>query len=317
MLKPISTSEIDLITVTMTAELSDAYFSKCDGVKHILGSIESIFPYNDVRVLTMDGRLLSIDEARVDPLKVAAANWYATGWLVSKISDTALAMDTGSTTTSIIPVYNGRVVARGMNDLEKLTTGELIYTGALRTNVVAIVHELPYKGILVPVSSEYFAQSGDVHLLLRNIDEKDYNVDTPDGRGVSFEECAARLARVICADLDMLNRDDVISIARYIYDKQIFQVVNGLKKVINNFSIDFREYPAYVTGLGARFLDEIALRKLGFKRIVKLKKHIGIKGARATPSYALALIGMDFLNEGCEFKAFEEYEEGDRSKNRG
>ncbi|MBO7718898.1 MAG: hypothetical protein J6S29_01965, partial [Methanosphaera sp.] len=43
--------------------------------------------------------------------------------------------------------------------------------------------------------------------------------------------CKRRLARVVCADLDMLDDDEIISIAEYVEKMQIRQIENALKKV--------------------------------------------------------------------------------------
>lgn len=289
----------DLVAITMTAELSDVYFSKREGVNHIIDSVEKAMPGFKLRFLDVHGRLLSPDEARKNPIEVAAANWYASGWLVSKLSDTCLLVDTGSTSTSIIPVVNGKVAARGFNDLEKLMVGELVYTGALRTNVAAIVSHVPVKGISTPVSSEFFAQSGDVHLLLGHISPKDYTVDTPDGRGVSVAEAAARVARVVCADLELLSVDDVKAIASYVYEAQLGQLLEAFERLMNNLGIDLRDYPAYVAGVGGEFLAGKALKRFGFKEVRPLSRFIGFEAAKNLPSYALALMGVELL-EGEE-----------------
>ena len=104
-----------------------------------------------------------------------------------------MVVDVGSTSASIIPIVNGQVAAKGKTDLDKLICGELVYTGSLRTNVAAIVHSVPVKGGIAGVASELFALSGDVHLVLGNITEKQYTCETADGRGKSLPEALARL----------------------------------------------------------------------------------------------------------------------------
>jgi probable H4MPT-linked C1 transfer pathway protein len=103
--------------------------------------------------------------------------------------------------------------------LEKLVNGELVYTGALRTNVAAIVNAVPVRGGMARVSSELFATSGDVHLVLGNIGEEDFSTDTADGRGKSRAEALARLARVVCADVEMLSEGEIVRIAEHVYRK--------------------------------------------------------------------------------------------------
>ncbi len=105
------------------------------------------------------------------------------------------------------------------------------------------------------VSSELFALSGDVHLALGNIAEKEYTSETADGRGKSLSEAIARLARVVCADTEMLTRKEILNIAQYIYEKQIQQVENGLSKVYAYTKLlASGKVPVVVTGLGKNFL---------------------------------------------------------------
>lgn len=300
MVSNVNEGDFDAVLVTMTAELSDVYFSKKEGVHHIIDTVDETFRGTHVLYLDVYGNLLPSNEARERYLDVAASNWFATGWLASKLASRCVVVDIGSTSTSIIPVSNGSVNALGLNDLEKLSAGELIYTGALRTNVAAIVDHVFLHGDKVPVSSEFFAQSGDVHLFLGNIKPDEYTVDTPDGRGLSRREVAARIARVICADLDLLSYKDIEDISRYVYDAQVDYIADGIKRFLahhNNFTSDT---PVYVTGLGASFLAVPALRRNGFRDIRYLSEYIGSKGAKATPAFALALMGYESMRGGVE-----------------
>jgi len=127
----VNSATLDGVGVTMTAELSDVYWNKREGVNHILDCVTEIFADVPIFVLSVDAKLISVMDTRKEPLKVAAANWAATtGWMVSQVIGDCLVVDVGSTTTSIIPIVNGRIIAEGRTDLEKLLNGELVYTGA-------------------------------------------------------------------------------------------------------------------------------------------------------------------------------------------
>ena len=255
----------DAVGVTMTAELSDAYQTKREGVNHILTQVARVFPEAAIYVLDVDGGLRSLAEARAEPLKVAAANWAATGWLVSQLVKNCVVLDVGSTSTSIIPIVNGAVSAAGKTDLEKLINGELVYSGSLRTNVTAIVKTIPVKGDVSRVSSELFATSGDVHLILGNISSDDFTVETADGKGKTRAAALARLARVVCADIEMLSEREIVQIARYVYERQIEQVADGLRQVYERVKRNMKgEVAAVVTGLGKNFLAKKAAEKVGF-----------------------------------------------------
>ena len=102
----------DTHSVTMTAELSQYFRTKREG----------------------------------DPLGVAAANRAATAHLVARSSGTGLLIDIGSTTTDIVPIVDGVVTVVGRTDPERLASGELVYTGALRTPTEAVAHDVPLRG---------------------------------------------------------------------------------------------------------------------------------------------------------------------------
>jgi probable H4MPT-linked C1 transfer pathway protein len=166
----------DCIVVTVTAELSDAYRTKREGITHILDCVNEVFKSVSVLVLDVDGGLQTFESAKAAPLKVAAANWAATGWLVSQKLGDCVVVDVGSTTTSIIPIVGGKVSALGKTDLEKLVNGELVYTGSLRTNVRrhradgSVPREARVSSSCLPIRRRT--------PLLGNLSEADYTADT-------------------------------------------------------------------------------------------------------------------------------------------
>ena len=210
--------------------------------------------------------------------------------MVSKFARDCILVDVGSTTTSIIPVIEGEVSAVGKTDLEKLMDGELVYTGSLRTNVTAIVNAIPIRGGLTRVSSELFAQSGDAHLVLGNIKEDEYTVETADGRGKTRADALARLARVVCADTEMLAEEEIVKIAKYICERQEDQVAEALRQVYNSIetSVKANEFQVVVTGLGRNFLAREAAKKVGFEKIVDFNELVGTDIATVSTAVGVA-----------------------------
>lgn len=287
---------LDGVGVTMTAELSDVYWTKKHGADHVLDCVTQVFADVPTFILNVQAELTPIESARKEPLKVAAANWAATGWMVSQMIKNCLIIDVGSTTTSIIPIINGEIAAKGKTDLEKLANGELIYTGALRTNVATIVNRIPIRRQMARVSSELFAQSGDVHLLLEHITEGDYTVETADGRGRTKKEAMARLARVVCADINMLSEREIIGMAQFVYEKQIEQIAEGVRQVYDRVKPrTLEDIPAVVTGLSRNFLARKAAEKAGLKRVIDLAELLGVGVAIVSPSFGVALMAASKL----------------------
>ena len=282
---------LDGLGVTMTAELSDVYATKREGVHQILSCVKKAFPNEPVCVLNSRTNMVSLELAEEQPLLVAAANWAATGWLVAQQVKDCVVVDVGSTSTSIIPILQGQVAAQGKTDLDKLLCGELVYTGSLRTNVAAIVHSVQVKGSFSGVSSELFALSADVHLVLGNISESQYSCETTDGRGKTLSEALARIARIVCADTEMLSHQEIIEVAQYIYCQQITQVAEGLTKVIAyTEKLAKAKVPIVVTGLGKDFIARKAAQQIGAETIVDLAAFMPNSAVLATPAFGVALM---------------------------
>jgi probable H4MPT-linked C1 transfer pathway protein len=277
----------DLMAVTMTAELADCFVTKRDGVACVLEAFRTAFPDVDAWVYGVDGRFRLPAAARRVPRQVAAANWRASAALVARIAPNALFIDVGSTTTDVIPIVAGDVVARGKTDPARLRTGELVYTGLLRTPICAIVQWLPLRGRRCRVAAEHFAVAADAHLWLGRIGADDYTCETPDGRGRSAEEAGARLARMVCADVEMLTPADLTAIASHAVRAQIRQIAGGIRQVMRRLGANGPRQ-AIVAGHGAALGCEAA-ESVGVA-VKELREQAGAAVARATPAAAVAYL---------------------------
>jgi hypothetical protein len=275
------------MAVTMTAELADCFATKREGVCFVLEAFRSAFPRVEPWVYGVDGRFRSVAEACRAPLRVAAANWMASASLVAETSPDALFIDVGSTTTDVIPIVGGRVVARGRTDPGRLCSGELVYTGALRTPVCAIVRWLPWRGRRCRVAAEHFAVSADAHLWLGRIAEADYTCETPDGRGRERDAAGARLARMIGADLEMLSPADITAIAEHLERAQVRQIASGIGQVMRRLGPACPR-SAILAGQGA-FLARAAAGPAGLIAS-DLAARLGRAAARAAPAAAVAYL---------------------------
>ncbi|HEV3389450.1 MAG TPA: hydantoinase/oxoprolinase family protein [Solirubrobacteraceae bacterium] len=247
------------VALTTTAELVDAFGTKRDGMLHVLEATRQALPGRRLRVLTTAGELIGLEEAQAAPLRCAAANWVATAMLVARSVPDAILVDCGGTTTDVIPIAGGEVVARGRTDVERLLSGELVYTGALRTNVAAIVSDVPIGGRPCPVSSELFAISADGHLLRGNLTPEECTCTFPDGRGASIPEARARLARVVCADPEQLADGDLEAIAAAVEEAQVAVISVALRRVAAEAVAGA---PVVTAGIG-EFLAHSAAKRCG------------------------------------------------------
>jgi len=275
------------MAVTMTAELADCFTTKREGVAFVLDAFEIVFPTIQSWVYGVDGCFRSIADARAQPQLVAAANWMASATLTAQTVPDALFIDVGSTTTDVVPIVGGRVVACGRTDLDRLRTGALVYSGALRTPVCAIVSSVPLSAGRCRVAAEHFAIAADVHLWLGNIEERDYTCDTPDGRGRSRSEAGARLARVVCADSEMLSSENITSIAEHVARAQVRQIAGGIRRVLRQLGSSAPRV-AVLAGQGT-FLAKAALRDAGLE-VRDLSDEWTDAAARAAPATAVACL---------------------------
>jgi probable H4MPT-linked C1 transfer pathway protein len=147
------------------------------------------------------------------------------------------------------------------------------------------------KGGIAGVSSEVFALSGDIHLLLGHISEKDYTSETADGRGKTVDESLSRISRLVCADTEILSKGEINEIAAFIYEKQVAQIVEGLGKVYSRVkSLSSGKVTVVVTGLGKDFLARKAAERIGVEDIDDLGVVLGDNAVFATPAFGVALM---------------------------
>ena len=254
MLREIATGPADAVAITMTAELSDAFRTKREGVAFVLDAAEAALGDLPLSVLTTAGELVSVEAARARPWDVAAANWVATALAVAGEHPDALLIDVGSTTADIVPIAGGRVTATAHNDLERLLAGELVYTGALRTNLAAIAPRVPVRGGWCPVASELFAISADVQLVLGHLEPEAYDCPTPDGRPATVAFARERIARLVCSDVEQLDETEIDAIAAFLHGEQVRQIEEAARRV------GLPDAPVVAAGSGAFMGREVASR---------------------------------------------------------
>jgi (4-(4-[2-(gamma-L-glutamylamino)ethyl]phenoxymethyl)furan-2-yl)methanamine synthase len=174
------------------------------------------------------------------------------------------------------------VVVQGHTDPERLLSGELVYTGALRTPVEAVARQVPLWGGTAGVSADGFAVMGDAHLWLGRLRPADYTCPTSDGRPPTRDSAGDRLARVVCGDREMLDDDALHDIATALAGAQVGTVAEALGRVLQRWPLITS---AVVTGLGD-FIAAEAAASVGLG-IVYLSDQLG-DAARTAPAAAVA-----------------------------
>jgi (4-(4-[2-(gamma-L-glutamylamino)ethyl]phenoxymethyl)furan-2-yl)methanamine synthase len=273
----------DAVALTTTAELSDAFRTKREGVAFVLDAVEEALGGVPLRVFTTRGELVDPVVARDRPLEVAASNWVATAQWAAGAHDDALLIDVGSTTADIIPILGGRVAASGWTDLDRLLSHELVYTGALRTNLAGIAREVPVRGGACPVAPELFAISADMHVVLGHIEPSAYTCPTPDGRDTGVASARERIARLVCSDAEQLAAEEIDAIARHLHGAQVAQLTAAAERVGARVPAGA---PVVGAGAGLFLVREVAAR-IG-REVVGLPGAWDAAAAEVAPAVALA-----------------------------
>ena len=284
------------VALTMTGELCDCFASKSEGVKSIVDSVCRLFPANIIYVYTTDGEFVSPRSAIASPSKVAASNWHALAKYCTKISalpdvrqqDYALLIDTGSTSTDIIPFRDHSVLAIGTTDTTRIANHELLYTGALRSPVCAVSDTVRFRGTRISLAHEFFATMQDVYIVLKWLPEDEQFCETADGRSAILPHAKHRLARMLCADVSEMTDEELFDIAEQLKTKQLSLVHNSIDHQQERFGKSASHW--VVSGSGG-FLIEKLMRESGADvPIVYLEDQLGAQLSSCAPAYAVAML---------------------------
>lgn len=283
---------VDTLAVTMTGELADCFSTKAEGVEYILTAVHSAAAERRVLVWSTAGRFVAPPDAMADPFTVAAANWHALAtWIGSCVPcRTGLLIDIGSTTTDLIPLIDGRPCPSGLTDLSRLQHQELVYTGVRRTALAAVANQVPFRGESVVVSSELFATTLDIHLLLDNIPEDLADTETANGRPATRAAAVDRLVRMLCADRTEITEAEIFSLATNWAKAQLDQIVTATHAVLQRQKDSCET--VFVSGSGEFLARRVVERlpALQSARLISLGEVFTPAIAEAACAYAVACL---------------------------
>ena len=284
--------DIDYFAITITAELSDAFQTKKEGILTILEALGNVFDKDKLKLISNKSTFLDYMDVKSNPYSIAAANWVSTALFLGHFEPNCILIDAGSTTIDIVPIVDSKPASIGKDDISRLINHELVYTGGLRATIPSITHHVPYDGHIVRVSFEKFALIADVHRILNNISEEAYINDTADNRSKSLHDCYARLSRVILMDIDTISKDDLNKIAQFIYNKQLDIISKEIRVFMTNLVNrinQFEKNPHFIiTGLSADFLIRKSLLTLGYPNISKFREITNLPNKISSSAFAVA-----------------------------
>jgi probable H4MPT-linked C1 transfer pathway protein len=282
-----------LHAVTMSGELSDVFSDRAEGVAYLVDLMVRIVGAQPLSIYAGEAGFLASGDAKHHTLEVGSANWHATASLVARRHADGLLVDVGTTTTDLIPIKAGKVSARGATDAERLTEGELLYTGVVRTPVMAVAHSAPFRGRVQKIAAERFAIMADVWRLAGDLPDDADPYPTADQRGKSPAESAGRLARMLGRDASEAELTEWIALARYFADCQLAEIEHTARNLAERDALS-PDAPLVGAGCGrfiARWLAErLGRRYLDFGDLIDTPPETREMAARCAPAVAIALL---------------------------
>jgi (4-(4-[2-(gamma-L-glutamylamino)ethyl]phenoxymethyl)furan-2-yl)methanamine synthase len=283
----------DRMAVTMTGELCDCFPTKADGVLQILDAVEQAAGMRHVVVYLVDGRLVSLDDARQSPQLAAASNWHVLARFACRFleGDSGLLIDVGSTTADIVPLIAGQPCPQGLDDSDRLLTGELVYSGVLRTPICALTTWLPWRSRRCPVAAELFATTADAYVVLGDLPEQPDCTFTADGRPLTKVFARDRLARMICADRTAFTIEDAWNAAGRVREAQSDQLRAAAQRVAA--SMPCKPESLFASGAGEFLAAKVGRETSSGMRIASLSERIGGSASLCGPAHALAVLARE------------------------
>lgn len=280
--------------VTMTGELCDVFPDRASGVRDILECLGAVLgPRAAVQVYAGEQGWLSVSQAIAAGAAVASANWLATAQLAARGVEAGVLLDIGSTTTDVILIENGKVRCTGRDDAARLVSGELLYTGVVRTPLMAVARRVPVRGAWQTVAAEYFATMADVYRVLGCLDERHDQMATADGRAKDKPSSARRIARMLGRDLGVdASIDDIDAVATHLARCQARDIEDALALQTGRAAEAGRGLPVIGAGAGAMLAARIAARQerpyRSFASLLDADASLASDIALAAPAVAVA-----------------------------
>ena len=285
----------DRHAATMTGELCDAFPGREAGVAALAARAAREFAGRELRFYAAGSGFVAAEAAPEHAARIASANWHAAATLAAGRHADALLVDMGSTTTDLIPLVGGAVAARGDSDATRAEHGELLYTGLVRTFVMALAARAPFRGRWAPLMNEYFASAADVHRILGQLPEGADMMATADGRGKSVEASMARLARMIGRDSAEAAPEAWRQLAAWFAEAQLRAMTDAALLATSRPDLP-ADAPVIAAGIGRGVAAALA-RRLGrtcidFASLIDAAPGIGASASDSAPAVAVALLAL-------------------------
>jgi probable H4MPT-linked C1 transfer pathway protein len=285
-----------LAAITMTGELVDIFTDRQSGVRNILDCLMQFIPEQCCQVYAGEAGWLTPTQAKIQWQQVASRNWQASAVFTAQQIQQGLFIDVGSTTSDIIPIQNNKATPNAFTDFERQANSELHYAGAIRTPLIAIAHQAPFKGQYIRLAAEVFATTGDCWCLLNALDSAAICDSSADGQPWQQQDCARRLARLLGTDAATHPAEQWHNLAQWFADQQIDQLYTACETVLSAHPAITHDAPIIGAGVG-RFIIQHCAKKLDRRYIdfSQLVEPPSSQAADHAPAAAVALLAWHQL----------------------
>lgn len=219
--------------ITMTGELVDLFVNRHEGVVEISNSVTKLFGKDTLFYAVDNGSgasFVSLEHVSKFSASVASTNWHASASALAMYVQDALLIDIGSTTTDIVAIERGKVKSLSLSDASRMTDDSLVYTGVVRTPVMALTQKLVFENLETNIAAEYFATMADVYRLTGELLPEYDQAETADSKGKTALESARRLARMLGHDVENHSMEIWKNLAETCKALQVNQIKTAVLK---------------------------------------------------------------------------------------
>ena len=242
--------------VTMTGELADIFPDRLQGVAQISSLMLAQLGQSTRFYAGKAGLVDAIDIPQY-AAEIASANWLASAEFVAHLLPQGLFADIGSTTADFVLFRDKKVHSRGSGDGERMQYEELVYSGVVRTPLMALGSRIPFAGEWQTLAAEHFATTADIYRLTGDLDGSEDMVETADGAGKTPEESARRIARMIGRDFQDAPLSDWKTLAEAFKQNHLNILKHSVMRHISRCLIEDHA-PLVGAGAGNFLVREIA-----------------------------------------------------------
>ncbi|MBK7717303.1 MAG: tetrahydromethanopterin biosynthesis protein [Gemmatimonadetes bacterium] len=282
--------------ITMTGEMADLFPGRRDGVIALAGAMGRLLPAADLRYFADGARFVGPGDVPRYADAIASANWLASAAVVARRLPAALFLDIGSTTTDLVPVAAGEVRTAGAGDYRRLVNGELVYTGVVRTPLMALGQAVQLGADQVPLMAEYFATTADVYRVTRELPEGADLHPAADGGAKGIAESTRRIGRMIGRDLESFTRQEWEVVAGEFRRLQVERLAGACARQLARGLLPV-DAPLVGAGVGRFLVPELARRvgrpALDFAALFPRSAAEPARIADCAPAVAVALLALE------------------------